>query len=229
MQQAWLKNVFGTEKKSKIIYEDELKITAWHEAGHAVVMDHFKNLDPVHRISIIPCGSAGGYTLAIPKRDRKKYVLSEECFNEIVVALAGRNCEKLALKDVSTGCSQDLAVATKMARDMVTKYGFSKAVGPIAYAESPSYLAENWLTKFECSEEYAAKIDQEVNKIISKADGQCVAILNEKMDKVEIVAKYLYKREKIEEEEFKEIMSGKITLKDVEEMEVEGVLLRSLK
>ena len=211
---AMLKVVIGTEKKSRKITDEENKLTAYHEAGHAVATRCLESQDPVHEVSIIPRGMAGGYTLHLPKED-KWYSSKMQMLDELVVLLGGRVAEKLTLDDISTGASNDIERATKIARDMVTTYGMSDALGPINYGSSQEvFIGKDFGHAKDYSEEVASKIDREVKNIIDGAYKRCEKILTENMDALERVAQELLKREKINGEEFEKIFNGE-TLDEV--------------
>ncbi|MDR3178672.1 MAG: ATP-dependent zinc metalloprotease FtsH [Oscillospiraceae bacterium] len=207
IKKAILKVVMGTEKKSKVISDKDKKITAYHESGHAVVNYFCPKHDPVNEISIIPIGFAGGYTLSLPEEDRA-HVSKEEMIESIIVLLGGRISEYLIIGDISTGASNDIAKATEIARDMVTKYGMSETLGPIAYEEE----REDQINRLSFpigknfSEKIASKIDEEVHKIISNAYRKSKEILVQNSNKLHEVAKYLIENEKMGAEKFKEIM-----------------------
>lgn len=220
IKEAATKVVMGPEKRSKKIYEDEKKLTAYHEAGHAVASYFCKTQDPVHEISIIPRAGAGGYTLSLPQRDRN-YVRKKKMEEFIVVALGGRICEALIFDDISTGAAQDIKQATKVATSMVTEYGFSANIGPIQYGAGSHeiFLGRDFANGRNFSEDTAKKIDKEVKDIIVFAYEKCEKILKENLEFVCVVAEYLLKREKIDEQEFKDIMTGKINMDYVKKMD----------
>ncbi len=205
---AMLKVVIGTEKKSRKITEAENKLTAYHEAGHAVATRCLDTQDPVHEVSIIPRGLAGGYTLHLPGED-KWYASKREMLDEIVVFLGGRVAEKLTLDDISTGASNDIERATAIARNMVTTYGMSDAIGPINYGSSQEvFIGKDFGHAKNYSEEIAGKIDSEVKKIIDEAYARCEEILSTHMEQLERVAQALLAREKLTGEEFEKVFLG---------------------
>lgn len=205
---AMLKVVIGTEKKSRKITEAENKLTAYHEAGHAIATRLLETQDPVHEVSIIPRGLAGGYTLHLPSED-KWYASKREMLDEIVVFLGGRVAEKLTLDDISTGASNDIERATAMARNMVTTYGMSDEIGPINYGSSQEvFIGKDFGHAKNYSEEIAGKIDNEVKKIIDGAYARCEEILKEHMEELERVAQALLAREKLTGEEFEKVFLG---------------------
>ncbi|MBO4406903.1 MAG: ATP-dependent zinc metalloprotease FtsH, partial [Clostridia bacterium] len=207
MQEAMIKVIAGPEKKSRVISDREKKITAYHEAGHAVASHYLEHHDPVHQISIIQRGRAGGYTLSLPTED-KNYATKNEMLDEIVSLLGGRVAEKLILGDISTGASNDISRATDIARKMVTKYGMSESLGPVAYGSDHDavFLGRDFTSTQEYSETVAAEIDSEIRTIVENAFERCELILREHGDKLESVAQFLLEHEKMEEEEFLAVM-----------------------
>ena len=202
-----IKCVVGTEKKSKKISEKEKKLTAYHEAGHAVVSHYLENEDPVHQISIIPRGMAGGYTLHRPTED-KKYTTKNDMLDKLVTLLGGRVAEALVLGDISTGASNDIERATEIARNMVTKYGMSDKIGPIALGgeNQEVFLGKSYNQVRNYSEAVASEIDAEVERIIRDAYKRTENLLTEHMDKLHAVAKELFMSEKMTGEEFAKLM-----------------------
>lgn len=218
IEDATIKVVAGTEKKSKVMSDKEKKLTAYHEAGHAILFHECETQDPVHEISIIPRGMAGGYTMPLPTED-KSYMSKNEMFEDIVVALGGRVAEALILDDISTGASNDIQKATKTARGMVTKYGMTPELGPIAYGQDSGevFLGRDMGHVKDYSEETAAKIDKVVLEIVNKAYNQAETILNAKMDKLHEVAAYLIKHEKMNSKDFEAVMDGTFVYENEEE------------
>ncbi len=212
IEEATIKVVVGTEKKSKVMSDKEKKLTAYHEAGHAIAFHVLETQDPVHQISIIPRGMAGGYTMPLPTED-KSYSSRNEMIEDIVVSLSGRVAEALVLHDISTGASNDIERATARARAMVTKYGMSDALGPINYGGSSNevFIGRDMGQVKDYSDETAAKIDAEVHRIISGAYSSSEKLLNENMDKLHEVAGYLMKHEKMSGEDFSAMMNGTFT------------------
>ena len=198
-----MKVVAGPEKKSKKVTEKEKKLTAFHEAGHAVVSKMLPTQDRVHQVSIIPRGRAGGYTLSLPKED-VSYNSRIEMLEEIVVLLGGRVAESLTLDDISTGASNDLERATKIAKAMVTKYGMSERLGARTFGEQQDevFLGLEAGHSADYSQETAAVIDEEIHRIISECYDRCKTILTENMENLTRVAELLLEKEKIEGEEF---------------------------
>ncbi len=209
IDEAALKVEVGSEKKSHKMSEKEKKLTAYHEAGHAVSAYYLENEDPVHQISIIPRGLAGGYTLYRPEED-KSYNSKNKMLDTIVSLMGGRVAESLVIGDISTGASNDLQRASQIAREMVTKYGMSDKLGPIVFGDQNDevFLGKDYSHVRNYSENVAALIDQEVEKIVKDAYSKTQSILKEHMDKLETVAQTLIQKEKIEGAEFYSIMKG---------------------
>lgn len=221
IKEATVKVVVGAEKKSKVMSEKEKKLTAYHEAGHAILFDKLETQDPVHEISIIPTGMAGGYTMPLPSED-KSYNSRRGMYEDIVVSLGGRVAEELIMDDISTGASNDIEKATKTARAMVTKYGMTKELGCVCYGtdNNSAFLGRDMGSRTQdYSEATAAKIDQLVLDMVNKAYGDATKILSDNMDKLHDIAKYLIKHEKMGSEDFTAVMNG--TYKEPEEVEQE--------
>ena len=218
IEEAAIKVVVGSEKKSKVMNEREKKLTAYHEAGHAICFYACETQDPVHQISIIPRGMAGGYTMPLPTEDRS-YRSKREMEEEIVVDLGGRVAEALVLGDISTGASNDIEKATKTATNMVVKYGMSETLGPINYTSGDGeiFIGRDMGHTKNYSEETAGKIDDEVHRIITRAYKKTEDILNAHMSKLHETAAYLMKHEKMSSDVFAEVMAGTY----VEPVEVE--------
>jgi len=210
VEEATIKVVVGTEKRSKVMTEKNKKITAYHETGHAIAHYFCETQDDVHQISIIPRGFAGGYTMSLPSED-KMYNTYQEMKEEIVVLLGGRVAESLIFKDVSTGASNDIERATDIARSMITKYGMSEKLGPVAFGENSNevFIGRDMGHVKNYSEKVAAEIDEEIYKIVKEGYDKVTQILTEHMDKLHEVAKILLEKEKLSGEEFAEIMKGK--------------------
>lgn len=211
IEEATIKVVVGTEKKSRVMTEKEKKLTAYHEAGHAIASYYCKTQDPVHQISIIPRGMAGGYTMHLPTEDRS-YKSRNEMLEELIVLLGGRVAEALVLDDISTGASNDIERATKIVRAMVTKYGMSDKLGPITYGQDGSnpFLGKEMGHVSNYSEQTASEIDGEIQRIISTAYQQTEEILKEHMDELHRLAGVLFEQEKLDAEAFLEVMSGNL-------------------
>ena len=209
VEEATIKVVVGTEKKSKVMSDKEKKLTAYHEAGHAVATYVCETQDPVHQISIIPTGMAGGYTMHLPSED-KSYQSKKGMEEDIVVLLGGRVAEALVLGDISTGASNDIERATSTARAMVTKYGMSDALGCINYASGGTevFIGRDMGQVKDYSDETAAKIDAEIHRIITEGYKKCESILSSNMDKLHEVSAYLMKHEKMSGADFAAMMEG---------------------
>ncbi len=209
IEEATIKVVVGTEKKSKVMSDKEKKLTAYHEAGHAIAFYVCDTQDPVHQISIIPRGMAGGYTMPLPTED-KSYRSKSEMLEDIIVDLGGRVAEALVLNDISTGASNDIEKATKTATNMVIKYGMSDILGPICYGSESDevFIGRDMGQVKSYSDETAAKIDEEIHSIISDAYKKCENIINANMDKLHEIAAYLIKNEKMSGEVFDQFMTG---------------------
>ena len=209
IEEASMKVMAGPEKKSRVVTPEEKKLTAYHEAGHAVAGFYCKHHPRVHEITIIPRGQAGGYTMYLPEKDRS-YVTKGEMFEDIVSSLGGRVAEQLILEDISTGASNDLQQATNIARQMITKYGFSERLGPVVYGTSQeeTFLGRDLGQGKGYSETTAAEIDGEMRDIIDEAYENCRRTLTEHIDQLHALAKALMEREKLNEQQFNTIMAG---------------------
>ena len=215
IEDAMLKVVVGVEKKSRKISEKEKKLTAYHETGHAIVSSNLPSQDPVHQISIVPRGAAGGYTYYLPKED-KSYMSKNEMTEEIVSLLGGRVAESIFLDDISTGASNDIERATGIATKMVTKYGMSDKLGPIAFGSDHDevFLGRDFGTQKNYSENVAFEIDQEIKKIIDSAYNKAKEILQKNSEKVHLIAQKLMETEKLSGEEFREMYFGSPSTKE---------------
>ena len=204
IDEAILKVQMGPEKKSRKVSERSRRLTAYHEAGHAVAARFLEHVDPVHYITIIPRGAAGGFTLMRPKEDMENFTSREEMFESIVMALGGRIAEKLFLDDISTGASGDIQHATSVARNMVKRYGMSDRLGPNLYDSSDHsiFIGRDFGTTKSYSEETAAAIDEEVKKLFDRASAECERILSEHREQLIAIAEYLLELETMEGEEF---------------------------
>ena len=202
------KVIAGPEKHSKVISDKDKRITAYHEAGHAVVQKMVPGSDPVHEISIIPRGRAAGYTLSLPQED-KTHLSRNEMLGNILTLLGGRAAEKIVLNDICTGASNDIQRATKLAREMVTKYGMSDVLGPMTFGSDNDevFIGMSYGHTRDYSEEVAAEIDSEIRKIIDTAYQNCQKILNDNIVKLHNVAKTLIEKEKLDAEEFERIFA----------------------
>ncbi len=211
IDEAMIKVVVGTEKKSHKITDKDKKLTAYHEAGHAVSSYFLGGQDPVQQVSIIPTGMAGGFTMHMPLED-KMYRSKQGMENEIVTLLGGRVAEKIVIGDISTGASNDIQRVTEIARGMVTKYGMSDSLGPITFGsgETEVFLGKDYGTVRNYSEEIAKDIDEEIRKIVTAGYNKCEEILRANIDKLHILADYLIKNEKIDGDDFVRLMQGEI-------------------
>ena len=214
LEDASIKVIVGTEKRSRVVKDKEKKLTAYHEAGHAILTKLLQPENQVHQISVIPTGGAGGYTIHRPSEDRS-YGSRNDMKNDFVVLLGGRMAEKLVLEDISTGASNDIQRATSIARSMVTRYGFSDILGPVVYGGQHSsdevFLGRDFNSQKDYSENTAAIIDQEIKRIVCEAYDLAEKLLSENMDKLHFIAEYLFKNEIMDEYQFEAVMSGEAT------------------
>ncbi len=222
LEDASIKVIVGTEKKSRVVKEKDKKLTAYHEAGHAILTKILQPDNQVHQISVIPTGAAGGYTIHRPNED-KTYGSKAEMESEIVVLLGGRMAEKLVLSDISTGASNDIQRATSIARSMVMRYGFSDLLGPVVYGSEHSddeiFLGRDFASQKNYSESTAAVIDAEIKRIVCTAYDKAEQLLNENMGKLHFIAEYLFKNEVMDEYQFESVMNGEATtVEQLEEM-----------
>ena len=211
IEEATIKVIAGPEKKSRVVTEREKRLTSYHEAGHAVCTYHCPTQDKVHQVSIIPRGMAGGFTMSLPEHD-KSYVSKTEMKENIVTLLGGRVAEKLILEDISTGASNDIERATAIARNMVTKYGFSDKLGPMVYGtdQNEVFLGRDFNSSKNYSENVAAEIDAEMREIIEEGYERAKDLLEQNMDQLHLLAKYLMKYEKIDDVDFEKLMKGEL-------------------
>jgi len=209
IEDAMVKVTMGPEKKSRVISEHEKKLVAYHESGHAITSRFLPTQDNVHEISIIPRGMAGGYTMYKPSED-KQFMSKTEMEEQIVSLLGGRVAEQLIMGDISTGASNDIERASKIARAMVTKYGMTERLGAITYGNTQEevFLGRDFTQQKNYSEEVAGLIDEEVKKIVDTAYQKATDLLNEHMEKLHKVAGVLMEKEKIDGDEFEEIMNS---------------------
>lgn len=223
IEEATIKVVAGPEKKSKVVTEKERRLTAYHEAGHAICTYYCPSQDKVHQVSIIPRGMAGGFTMSLPEHD-KSFVSKTQMEENIITLLGGRVSEKIILDDISTGASNDIERATKIARGMVTKYGFSEKLGPVVYGhdESEVFLGRDYSQGRNYSENIAAEIDAEIRELIETAYERAKDILQSHMDQLHLLAKYLMKNEKIDGPDFEKLMKGEITVEAEPEVKTES-------
>ena len=220
LEEAIERVMAGPERKSHIMNDEEKRLTAYHEGGHTLVGMMLKHADPVHKVTIIPRGRAGGYTLMLPKEDRN-YATKSELLDKLKVAMGGRVAEEIVLKEISTGASQDIQQATRMVRGMVMQYGMSDVLGPVAYGESQNhqvFLGRDFHQERNYSEEVASEIDKEVRKYLEEAYEACRQIITEHRDKLELIAQALMERETLTAKQLEELLeTGKISEEDTKE------------
>ncbi len=217
IEEATTKVIAGPQKKSRVISEEERKLTAYHEAGHAVVMKSLPNSDPVHQITIIPRGMAGGFTMSLPEED-KFFETKGNMLNNIKHLLGGRVAEQLKLDDISTGASNDLQRATKTARSMITQYGFSEKLGPVSFSSDDEvFLGRDFSTRQNYSEAIASEIDSEIRNILDDCYAETVEILKTHDDALERVAQGLLLVETLDGEQFEALYNGEITPEELQE------------
>ena len=217
IEEATTKVMAGPAKKSRVISEAERKLTAYHEAGHAIVMKAIPNSDPDHQITIIPRGMAGGFTMSLPE-DEKFFMTKGDMVNMIKHLLGGRVAEELKLDDISTGASNDLERATAIARQMITKYGFSSKLGPVSFSSSDEvFLGKDFSTRQNYSEETASEIDAEIKHILESCYEATTNILKENDEAFERVAQALLLIETLDGEQFNDLYEGKITPEELAE------------
>jgi cell division protease FtsH len=215
IEEAITKVIAGPEKKSRVISDAERKLTAYHEAGHALVARLLPNTDPVHQITIIPRGLAGGFTMILPKED-KYFQTKTDMQERIIHLLGGRVAEKLTLHDISTGASNDIERATEIAKAMVTKYGMSERLGPVNYSSSDEvFLGKDFSTRKNYSEEMAKEIDEEVRNIIEEAFARAEKLLSENIDKLHLVAEVLLELETLDADQFEKLFTGEKTAEEL--------------
>ncbi|MDD2483710.1 MAG: ATP-dependent zinc metalloprotease FtsH [Eubacteriales bacterium] len=211
IEEAITKVIAGPEKKSRLISPAEKKLTAFHEAGHALVARLLPNTDPVHQITIIPRGLAGGFTMILPKED-KYFQTKTDMEEKIIHLLGGRVAEKLTLNDISTGASNDIERATEIAKAMVTKYGMSERLGPVNYSSSDEvFLGKDFSTRKNYSEEMAKEIDEEIRTIIETAFDRAEKLLTDNLDKLHVLADVLLELETLDAEQFEQLFAGEKT------------------
>ncbi len=209
LEESMMKVVAGPEKRSRVITPHERKLTAVHEAGHAIAMYYLPTCDPVHQITIIPRGAAGGMTISLPQEDRW-YTTRQEMFEDIVSFLGGRIAEQLRLNDISTGASNDIERATAIARDMVSRYGMSETIGTVSYSDGDEvFLGRDYEKTKLYSERTAGDIDTEVKAIMDAAYAKCKQILTEHGDQLDAVAKFLLEQEHMSHNQFIACMEGR--------------------
>lgn len=213
IEEAITKVMVGVAKKSRVISEKDRKLTAYHEGGHAVCMHILKNVNPVHQVTIVPRGRAGGFTEPLPKEDQM-YGTKKEMEETIIMALGGRVAEELVLDDISTGASNDLERVTQTARAMVTKYGMSEKLGPMVFGDNEDevFLGNSFTSKRNYSEEVAFEIDKEIKRIVDVAYKECRRILQENMDRLDYIAKALLVYETLDSEQFVKAFNKELPL-----------------
>ena len=208
LHEAMMKVIAGPEKKSRVVTPHAKRLTAYHEAGHAVVIHELETQDPVHQITIIPRGGAGGMTISLPQEDRS-YMSRRELEEHIAVCLGGRVAEQLVLGDISTGASSDIQKASSIARNMVTKYGMSEKLGTIAYTSESNevFIGRTMAQSRSYSEEVAGLIDEEVKSIVDQAYARCEEILTQRRRELELTAMYLLTHETMSGETFARVFT----------------------
>ena len=208
MESSMIKVIAGPEKKSRVVPEPERRLTAVHEAGHAIVMDSLPHHDPVHQITIVPRGMAGGMTISLPTEDHS-YMSRNEMLEQIVSLLGGRVAEALMLDDISTGASNDLQRATSIARSMITKYGMSSELGPVSFdSQGQVFIGRDYGQTKSYSEESAARIDREVQELLRQCYQKCEDILKAHLTELQAIADYLLEHETMDGEAFRQVMAG---------------------
>lgn len=207
MEEAAERVIMGPERKSRVISDKEKRLTAYHEGGHTIVGMLLEHTDPVHKVTIIPRGRAGGYTLSLPKED-KYYATRSEMLDELKVLLGGRVAEALVLKEISSGASNDLQRATQLARQMICEYGMSENIGPVTFGhrQDQVFLGRDIARDKDYSEEVAAEIDKEVRSFMEDAYAATEKLLSDNIDKLHVIAKALMERETLEEEEINQLV-----------------------
>lgn len=224
IEDSYMKVLVGPKKKGKVRNEHDNRLTAFHEAGHAIAAFFSPGADPVKHITIIPAGNAGGVTVMVPEQD-VTYKSRNEMFDDIVVSLGGRVAEKLTMDDISTGASADIQHATAVARNMVMKYGMSDKLGPILYGSEHSsdevFLGRDFSSGKNYSEKTASDIDEEIKAIIEKAYEKCTEILHSHLDKLNKLAEYLIKAETVDGDQFKALMEGNPSFEELDAMSAE--------
>ena len=224
IEDSYMKVIMGPKKKSKVRTEHDNRLTAFHEAGHAIAAYFSPGADPVKHITIIPAGSAGGVTVMVPERD-VTYKSKNQMFDDIVVSLGGRVAEQLTMEDISSGASSDIRQATAVARNMVMKYGMSDRLGPILYGSEHSsdevFLGRDFSTGKDYSEKTASEIDDEIRAIIDRAYKRCSEILEAHSDKLRKLAEYLVKAESVDSDQFRALMEGDPSFEELDAMVAE--------
>jgi cell division protease FtsH len=209
LEEAKDKVLMGPERKSRVVNDETRRMTAYHEAGHAIVASNLKDADPVHKVTIIPRGRTGGATWTLPEDDRSE-VSREWCLDSVTMAMGGRAAERLVLDRLGSGAQSDILQATKTVRRMVTRWGMSDDLGPIAYGETEEqiFLGKEWGHKRDFSEATAQHIDEEVHRIINECYQRAEKILTEHMDQLHLLAKTLLERESLDGDELRKLLAG---------------------
>ncbi len=230
IEEAITKVIAGIEKKSRVISEKERRITAYHEAGHAIAARCLPNTDPVHQITIVPRGRAGGFTMILPEED-KSYATKTEMEEHIVHLLGGRVAEKLMLDDISTGAQNDLQRVSQVAKAMVTKYGMSDKLGPMTFGSGDDevFLGKDFTSKRDYSEEVASKVDREIKRFVDDAYEKAIHLLEENKEKLEAVAQALLKMETVSGFQFEKIFTGLVTVEEADDADTLGQKLSEVK
>ena len=229
LEEAITRVIAGPKKKSKVMSDKEKRLTAFHEAGHAVVMRSTPGADPVHQVTIMPRGRAGGFTMQLPEED-KYYMTKGDMIHEIQHLLGGRVAEALVMGDISTGASNDLERATKIAHDMVAKYGMSETIGPLNYSSADEvFLGRDFTSKQNFSEELASKIDKEVHDIMTNAYAETEKILLEHREELHRVAEALLEMETLDADQFEALYSNTSTVEELENIQKEADAARAEK
>jgi cell division protease FtsH len=217
-----IKVIAGPEKKSRVISEKDKRLVSYHEAGHAILQRLLPGQDPVHQVSIIPRGRAGGYTLSLPTED-KSYVSKQDMIYDIITLLGGRLAEKIIIGDISTGASNDIQRATGLAKNMVMKYGMSDKVGPMTFGgQEEIFIGRDFSHSKDYSEETASEIDREIKAIIKDCYDKAEGMIKENIEKLHIVAQALLKKEKLEADEFEAVFLGQELPEKKEEPKIES-------
>ena len=221
IEKSYMKILLGPQKKTRVRTEADNKLTAYHEAGHAVASYYCKHTNPVKFISTVPSGNAGGVTVSIPEEDTFT-MTKKQMIDEIILALGGRVAEEIVLDDISTGASSDIQQATKIARNMVTRYGMSDKLGTVLYGSGHSdtevFLGRDFNNNKNYSEKIAAEIDDEIRMIIENAYAECKKILTEHIDKLHLIAGYLLRAEFMDGDQFKAAMENDLTFDEIDEI-----------
>ncbi|MBR4224915.1 MAG: ATP-dependent zinc metalloprotease FtsH, partial [Oscillospiraceae bacterium] len=210
IEEATVKVVAGPEKRSHLVTDRDREITAYHEAGHAVAAYHLSEVDKVHMVTTIPRGHAGGFTMVRPTTD-DRFTTRNKMYQQLVWSMGGRVAESMVFDDITTGASGDIQDATRTAKDMVTRYGFSDKLGPVLYAGSQEvFLGRDYGHTNQFADSTASLIDEEVKKLIDKAYAECEKILTDYRHQLDELAGYLIENEKIDGDNFELLMEGKL-------------------